>query len=50
MIVDDTIVDSGSSAAWRPRVVPSPPTPRGPRLPDDLPERWDEEEDDGTED
>ena len=35
--------------AWRPRVVPPPPTPRSPGLPDDLPERWDEEDDDGTE-
>ena len=34
---------------WQPRVVPPSPSPRGPRLPDGLPERWDEEDDDGTE-
>ena len=38
-----------TKTAWWPRSVPPPPVPGGPRQPDDLPERWDEEDDDGTE-
>jgi len=48
MVIDMLVVTS-TKAAWRPQSIPPPPAPRGPRVPDDLPERWDEEDDDGTE-